>query len=153
MQQFPNAFEFNDHLLCVILDHLYSCLFGTFLYNNHKERTGMRVKEETQSLWSLVNSEQRSLFLNPMFTKPGGSRVAIFPIASIRCSWYYVPFWGDHSYFAGTWSFGKAIIADGTQNYNHRIQLMQGFCFPLLFKTIFKVYVLPPLSTIGNLVL
>ena len=138
MQQFPNAFEFNDHLLCVILDHLYSCLFGTFLYNNHKERTSMRVKEETQSLWSFVNSKQRSLFLNPMFTKPGGSRVAIFPIASIRCPWSYVPFWDDHSYFAGTWSFGKAIIVDGTQNYNHRTQLMRGFRLPLIFQKNLK---------------
>ena len=33
MQQFPNAFEFNEYLLCVVLDHLYSCLFGTFLCN------------------------------------------------------------------------------------------------------------------------
>ena len=31
--QFPNAFEFNEHFLITILDHLYSCLFGTFLFN------------------------------------------------------------------------------------------------------------------------
>uniref|UniRef100_A0A3B5L6J5 Uncharacterized protein n=1 Tax=Xiphophorus couchianus TaxID=32473 RepID=A0A3B5L6J5_9TELE len=32
-KQFPTAFEFNEHLLLTILDHLYSCRFGTFLYN------------------------------------------------------------------------------------------------------------------------
>ena len=37
-QQFPNAFEFNEYFLTTILDHLYSCLFGTFLYNCDKER-------------------------------------------------------------------------------------------------------------------
>ena len=37
-QQFPNAFEFNEYFLMTILDHLYSCLFGTFLFNTDKER-------------------------------------------------------------------------------------------------------------------
>ena len=32
-RQFPSAFEFNEHFLITILDHLYSCLFGTFLCN------------------------------------------------------------------------------------------------------------------------
>ena len=86
MQQFPDVFEFNENLLCVVLDHLYSCLFGTFLCNNDKERWEMKLTKETQSLWSFVNSKQRSLFLNQMYSKPVGSKVAIFPIASIRSS-------------------------------------------------------------------
>lgn len=36
--QFPSAFEFNELFLITILDHLYSCLFGTFLYNSEQER-------------------------------------------------------------------------------------------------------------------
>lgn len=36
--QFPNAFEFNEHFLITILDHLYSCLFGTFLFNSEYQR-------------------------------------------------------------------------------------------------------------------
>ena len=84
MQQFPDVFEFNENLLCVVLDHLYSCLFGTFLCNSHKEREDMKLAQETQSLWSFVNSKQRSLFLNQMYCKPTSSEVAIFPIASIR---------------------------------------------------------------------
>merc|ERR1719186_1174854 len=84
MQQFPNAFEFNEYLLCVVLDHLYSCLFGTFLCNSDKERKDLKVVQQTQSLWSFINSKQRSLFLNPMYCKPLDSRVALFPIASIR---------------------------------------------------------------------
>ncbi|KTG37134.1 hypothetical protein cypCar_00002895, partial [Cyprinus carpio] len=35
---FPTAFEFNERLLVVILDHLYSCRFGTFLYNCESAR-------------------------------------------------------------------------------------------------------------------
>ncbi|KAK7069417.1 Myotubularin-related protein 2, partial [Halocaridina rubra] len=33
MRQFPHAFQFTEDLLLTLLDHLYSCLFGTFLYN------------------------------------------------------------------------------------------------------------------------
>lgn len=36
--QFPIAFEFNEHFLITIMDHLYSCLFGTFLYNTEQQR-------------------------------------------------------------------------------------------------------------------
>ena len=82
-QQFPNAFEFNDYFLTVILDHLYSCLFGTFLYNTEKERRDRGVKQKTQSLWSFVNSN-RARFLNPMYCKPLDQKVVLFPLASIR---------------------------------------------------------------------
>lgn len=37
-KQFPNSFEFNEHFLITILDHLYSCRFGTFLCNTERER-------------------------------------------------------------------------------------------------------------------
>uniref|UniRef100_A0A3B4TLY9 phosphatidylinositol-3,5-bisphosphate 3-phosphatase n=1 Tax=Seriola dumerili TaxID=41447 RepID=A0A3B4TLY9_SERDU len=37
-RQFPAAFEFNELFLITVLDHLYSCLFGTFLYNSEEER-------------------------------------------------------------------------------------------------------------------
>lgn len=56
--QFPNAFEFNEHFLITILDHLYSCLFGTFLYNSEftriKEVSGNNVSEQMISLVSLA---------------------------------------------------------------------------------------------------
>lgn len=43
--QFPTAFEFNEYFLITILDHLYSCLFGTFLCNSEQQR-GKEVKYE-----------------------------------------------------------------------------------------------------------
>lgn len=49
--QFPTAFEFNEYFLITILDHLYSCLFGTFLCNSEQQR-GKEVKYELWlSLW------------------------------------------------------------------------------------------------------
>ncbi|KAI1694230.1 myotubularin-like phosphatase domain-containing protein [Ditylenchus destructor] len=38
VKQHPNAFQFNVKLLTTILDELYACRFGTFLYNSEKER-------------------------------------------------------------------------------------------------------------------
>jgi len=90
-QQFPNAFEFNEYFLTTILDHLYSCLFGTFLYNSDKERRDNEVKAKTQSLWSFINSK-RSLFLNPMYCSDLDSKVTLFPVASIR----YMKFWKSY---------------------------------------------------------
>ncbi|KQK80577.1 Myotubularin-related protein 2 [Amazona aestiva] len=45
-RQFPTAFEFNEYFLITILDHLYSCLFGTFLCSSEQQR----VKEVRQLL-------------------------------------------------------------------------------------------------------
>eukprot|EP00092_Neocalanus_flemingeri_P006263 GFUD01006737.1.p1 GENE.GFUD01006737.1~~GFUD01006737.1.p1 ORF type:complete len:639 (-),score=187.44 GFUD01006737.1:255-2171(-) len=90
-QQFPNAFEFNDYFLSTVLDHLYSCLFGTFLFNSDKERRDNKLSTRTQSLWSFINSK-RAIFLNPMYCAPLDNKVALFPVASIR----YMKFWKSY---------------------------------------------------------
>lgn len=43
-KQFPHALEFNEHFLITILDHLYSCRFGTFLCNTERERVSEGYK-------------------------------------------------------------------------------------------------------------
>ena len=79
LSQFPHAFEFNEHFLTLILDHLYSCLFGTFLYNSEKERQQNEVKKHTQSIWSFVN-QNRKMFLNAMYNPDAdGKKHVIFP--------------------------------------------------------------------------
>uniref|UniRef100_A0A8C7U2Y5 Myotubularin n=1 Tax=Oncorhynchus mykiss TaxID=8022 RepID=A0A8C7U2Y5_ONCMY len=80
-KQFPTAFEFNERLLMTILDHLFSCRFGTFLYNCESARDTNEVRSKTVSLWSLVNSDSTS-YLNPFYT-PESSRV-LYPVASMR---------------------------------------------------------------------
>lgn len=82
MNQFKNAFEFNEHFLITILDHLYSCLFGTFLYNSEQQRVKEGVRERTQSLWSLVNSEPEE-YTNPLYASYPQQHV-LFPVASLR---------------------------------------------------------------------
>ncbi|PIK60521.1 putative myotubularin-related protein 2 isoform X1 [Apostichopus japonicus] len=89
-RQFPNAFEFNEHFLITILDHLYSCLFGTFLYNCERERVREQVKLKTVSLWSHMNSN-RDEFINPMYASYPHQHV-IFPVASMR----RIEFWAGY---------------------------------------------------------
>ncbi|XP_033103102.1 myotubularin-related protein 2-like isoform X2 [Anneissia japonica] len=81
-RQFPNAFEFNESFLITILDHLYSCLFGTFLFNCECERVKEEVKTKTVSLWSHINSTPDE-FKNPLYASYLHQHV-LFPVASMR---------------------------------------------------------------------
>ncbi|XP_054722189.1 myotubularin-related protein 2-like [Uloborus diversus] len=81
--KFPNAFEFNEHFLITILDHLYSCLFGTFLYNSECQRVKEDVKNRTVSLWSFINSNQND-FVNPLYTTHQQQHI-LYPVSSMRC--------------------------------------------------------------------
>ncbi|KAG8195485.1 hypothetical protein JTE90_010789 [Oedothorax gibbosus] len=81
--KFPNAFEFNEHFLITILDHLYSCLFGTFLFNSECQRMKDDVKNRTVSLWSFINSNQ-SDFINPLYTTHQQQHI-LFAVPSMRC--------------------------------------------------------------------
>ena len=82
MTQFPSAFEFNETLLITILDHLYACLFGTFLFNSEKERVKEDLKSRTVSLWSFVNTNLTK-FANPLYSSSTSQHV-LFPVASMR---------------------------------------------------------------------
>jgi myotubularin-related protein 6/7/8 len=60
-RQFPTRFEYNDHFLHQLYYHLYSCQFGTFLYDCDRERRQkvdgkLLPTEATVSLWDFLNS-------------------------------------------------------------------------------------------------
>ncbi|KAM9451217.1 myotubularin-related protein 1b isoform 1-T1 [Clarias gariepinus] len=80
-RQFPSAFEFNELFLITVLDHLYSCLFGTFLYNSEQERTSKGVLTKTVSLWSYINSQVED-FTNPLYVNY--EHHVLYPMASLR---------------------------------------------------------------------
>ncbi|XP_034099647.1 myotubularin-related protein 2 [Drosophila sulfurigaster albostrigata] len=82
--QFSNAFEFNEHFLITIVDHLYSCRFGTFLCNTEAERVAEDLKHKTTSLWTHINSSLDQ-YLNPLFPSfTHGAEPVLRPIASVR---------------------------------------------------------------------
>ncbi|XP_007452179.1 PREDICTED: myotubularin-related protein 1 isoform X1 [Lipotes vexillifer] len=79
-RQFPSAFEFNELFLITILDHLYSCLFGTFLCNSEQQRLKEDVYTKTISLWSYINS-QLDEFSNPFFVNYENH--VLYPVTSL----------------------------------------------------------------------
>lgn len=63
LHQHPTRFEFNERFLRRLLYHLYSCQYGTFLYNNERERVEANVRDKTRSVWDYFLS-RREQFLN-----------------------------------------------------------------------------------------
>ncbi|KAL5475348.1 hypothetical protein EMCRGX_G025149 [Ephydatia muelleri] len=80
LHQFPEAFEFNMHFLICIADHLNSSWFGTFIYNNDKERHDKSVVVNTLSLWAHIIAE-RGKMLNPQYHL---LKEPIYPICNVR---------------------------------------------------------------------
>jgi myotubularin-related protein 6/7/8 len=63
-RQFPARFEFNELFLRDLHTHLYSCQFGTFLFNSERERREGAVG--TVSVWDYINSPpQPEKYTNP----------------------------------------------------------------------------------------
>lgn len=51
MRQSPALFEFNERFLRRLFYHTYSCQYGTFLYNNEKDRVDNKIHTKTRSVW------------------------------------------------------------------------------------------------------
>ena len=64
--QHPTRFEFNERFLRRLLYHLYSCQYGTFLYNNERERTETHISSKTRSVWDYFISRKEQ-FLNDRY--------------------------------------------------------------------------------------
>ena len=54
LEQFPNAFEFNEKFLLFLAKNYSINLYGTFLYNNEKERKEQDAKNKTASVWTEI---------------------------------------------------------------------------------------------------
>ena len=66
VHQHPTRFEFTERFLRRLLYHLYSCQYGTFLYDNEKSRSEAKVSERTRSVWDYFLSRKEQ-FLNPKY--------------------------------------------------------------------------------------
>ncbi|XP_051540794.1 myotubularin-related protein 4-like isoform X2 [Myxocyprinus asiaticus] len=60
LKQFPCLFEFNEAFLVKLVQHTYSCLYGTFLCNNAKERDTHNLYKRTCSVWSLLRTGNKN---------------------------------------------------------------------------------------------
>ncbi|XP_076020828.1 phosphatidylinositol-3,5-bisphosphate 3-phosphatase MTMR3 isoform X2 [Genypterus blacodes] len=80
-RQFPCSFEFNEAFLVKLVQHTYSCLFGTFLCNSGKEREDRHVQERTCSVWSLLRPANRTL-RNMLYSSH--SEIVLHPVCHVR---------------------------------------------------------------------
>uniref|UniRef100_A0A671RYI9 phosphatidylinositol-3,5-bisphosphate 3-phosphatase n=1 Tax=Sinocyclocheilus anshuiensis TaxID=1608454 RepID=A0A671RYI9_9TELE len=80
-RQFPCSFEFNEAFLVKLVQHTYSCLFGTFLCNSKKEREDRHIQERTCSVWSLLRAANRS-FKNMLYSSH--SETVLHPVCHVR---------------------------------------------------------------------
>ena len=80
--QFPLDFEFNEKLLLDTVDNLFSGRFGTFLYNNERERKEQQLEDTTTSYWDYVDQHKME-YCNPMYVN--NHTDVIFPSSASLC--------------------------------------------------------------------
>ena len=54
--QFACSFEFNEDFLIMLFEHSYSSQFGTFMGDCEQDKSALKIKKFTTSLWSHINS-------------------------------------------------------------------------------------------------
>lgn len=67
-KQFPCSFEFSMGYLVKLAQHVFSCMFGTFMCNTYKERIENSVFDRTYSVWPFLSGP---MYKNPLYA---GSR-------------------------------------------------------------------------------
>jgi hypothetical protein len=87
--QYPSCFEFNIELLIFLAHHSVSCLYGTFLFNNEKERKSFNFKD-TVSIWTDVK-ENFEKFRNPFYRKNEEIN-----LLSLNCSPLKIRLWEEY---------------------------------------------------------
>eukprot|EP00009_Paramoeba_aestuarina_P001791 CAMPEP_0201506600 /NCGR_PEP_ID=MMETSP0161_2-20130828/504_1 /ASSEMBLY_ACC=CAM_ASM_000251 /TAXON_ID=180227 /ORGANISM="Neoparamoeba aestuarina, Strain SoJaBio B1-5/56/2" /LENGTH=663 /DNA_ID=CAMNT_0047900741 /DNA_START=270 /DNA_END=2261 /DNA_ORIENTATION=- len=98
-QQFPTAFEFSENLLLDMLEALYSCRFGTFLFNCEKEREDNDLRGRSPSFWDYIFYHKYQ-YLNQCYDPPAavGSKLVTGtpPILSISYAMKDIRIWTNY---------------------------------------------------------
>ncbi|XP_075417651.1 phosphatidylinositol-3,5-bisphosphate 3-phosphatase MTMR4 isoform X2 [Tenrec ecaudatus] len=81
LKQFPCLFEFNEAFLVKLVQHTYSCLYGTFLANNPCEREKRNIYKRTCSVWALLRAGNKN-FHNFLYTP--SSEMVLHPVCHVR---------------------------------------------------------------------
>lgn len=72
MEANPAAFEFSASFLRLLADHSSLCLFGTFLFDNEKNRLAADVVSKTSSFWHYAKFLERiraAKICNPLYQR------------------------------------------------------------------------------------
>jgi hypothetical protein len=127
--QHPTRFEFNERFLRRLLYHLYSCQYGTFLYNNEKERVDTKAMEKTRSVWDYFLA-RREQFVNPKYdphiddNKRGNERI-LFPRTN-EVRWWCEVFGRTDAEMNGPTMQGPTVLADRERPVGRPSSVLQG---------------------------
>ncbi|XP_063306138.1 myotubularin-related protein 4 isoform X2 [Pelobates fuscus] len=81
LHQFPCLFEFNHSFLVKLVQHTYSCLYGTFLANSPSEREMRNIYKRTCSVWSLLRTGNKN-FHNLLYMPT--NELVLHPVCHVR---------------------------------------------------------------------
>ena len=126
LRMHKNRFEYNERFLRRLLYHLYSCQYGTFLYNSEKQRADARVKERTSSVWDYFLC-RKAEFTNPDYDPTiddhvvGQERIILPRLKEIR--WWHQLFGRTEDEMNG--ALNAAAIAE-----TERLAAISNFQYP-----------------------
>ncbi|KAH0361858.1 protein phosphatase, partial [Aureobasidium melanogenum] len=66
LRQYPTRFEFNERFLRRLFYQLYSCQYGTFLWDSERARVEEKAYERTRSVWDYFLS-RREMWINDQY--------------------------------------------------------------------------------------
>lgn len=129
LYQHPTRFEFNERFLRRLLYHLYACQFGTFLFNNEKERVDAKARERTRSVWDYFLA-RREQFTNPQYDPviddhQRGKERLIFPRVK-ETRWWSEAFGRSDSEMNGPVPAGAASAAGSDSPGTNRVPVLTG---------------------------
>ncbi|OQR96395.1 myotubularin-related protein 2-like [Achlya hypogyna] len=88
-QQYPTYFEFNEGLLCLLADTVYTCRFGNFFLNSVQAREAMGIRDRTVSIWAWLDGFKAEL-CNPDYAPHKELRPALSTLLRSVRVWDHV---------------------------------------------------------------
>eukprot|EP01132_Coremiostelium_polycephalum_P005622 gene5622-6997_t len=92
----PTTFQFNERFLIKIIDSVYDCRYGTFLFNNERERMHFKkMINGPASLWSAINAEPVDIYTNCFYVPNSKPIFENFFMADIQFWTSFYLRWND----------------------------------------------------------
>ncbi|DBA04086.1 TPA: hypothetical protein N0F65_009433 [Lagenidium giganteum] len=86
LRQFPSECEFNECLLLALADHIFSCKYGTFMFDCERQRKELFAKHRVFSIWSEINCNS-TRFLNERYAPSNTALLVPSTISkNIKCA-------------------------------------------------------------------
>ncbi|CAI2384432.1 unnamed protein product [Moneuplotes crassus] len=120
LNQYPLAFQYNKYLLKFLAVEVYTCKFGSFIFNNDWSRKkfekdiGVKLRD-TVSIWTYVNDNCQQ-FLNPLYEMESG-------ILNPHYHTPYLKFWSEY-FFSWHDHTGKDLEVKKPDPYNDLLSII-----------------------------